>query len=113
MDSNPLQYHCYNFIGWLYLFFFISVVYIKNEVEDAAFDVKFQPAKLLGKDDSIKPFIIEKQNQIIGPADCMNELDIKDKPLPDDEVSKWQVKAFLIIAIKICIRLARYIREIV
>ena len=92
-----------------YIFYLISVVYIKEELEDAAFEVKIEPAVnsslvkeeldgaafdeentpamnlLLNKeDDSAKDLIVEKQNQI-------NEFVMKEQSTQDELVSIWKV----------------------
>ena len=97
----------------IYRFIFsISVVYIKEELEDPAFEVKIEPALnsslvkeeldgaalheanalsinlLLKEDISAKDLIIEKQNQMNRTNYSMNESVVKEEPLQDDLVSK-------------------------
>ena len=85
----------------IFLLLLISVVWIKNECEDIAFDVKIEPAMnaLHGKEDSINALIVEKQNQVIGPTDCMDELFINEEP-PEDKVSNSEIKFCIIVALQ-------------
>ena len=88
------------------ILFSISVVYIKEELKDAALDVKIEPAvnsplvkeefvsvpamNMLPNegDDSTKDLIVEKQNQIIIANYSMIKSVMKEEPLQDDLVSE-------------------------
>ena len=67
------------------MFFSVSVVYIKEEHKDAAFD---ELNSLLNEDYSNEDFNIEKQSQSIGPNCSMDKFVLKEEPLQDDFVSK-------------------------
>ena len=75
----------------------LPVVYIKEELKDAAFDVTIKPAvnSFVKKEDGFSgALIVEKQNQIIGANDSMDELVIKEEPQHVDAVSKYLSKDF-------------------
>ena len=65
--------------------FFISVVNIKEELEDAIPHVKMEP--------EMKPLLITEFG--FNGADCsMDKINIKDEPLQDELVSEFYNKAF-------------------
>ena len=68
----------------------ISVAYIKEEIDDAAFVVKIESdgSPLLIKMDGFNGSLItKKENQIIERNCTMEEIDIKEEPLQDYLVS--------------------------
>ena len=69
-------------------FFFITVVYIKEELEDA-FDVNIQNQNpsLNEVDGFNEAMIANEDNQIVDRDDSTEEITIKEEPLPDDLVS--------------------------
>ena len=66
-------------------FFFISVDYNKEELEDAAPHVKIEP--------EMKPLPITEIG-CNGANYSMDEIDIKEEPLQDDSVSEFYNKIF-------------------
>ena len=68
-----------------HFFFSISVVDIKEELEDATPRVKIDP--------EMKPLLITEKG-FIGANYSMDEIDIKEEPLHDDLVSEFCNNAF-------------------
>ena len=70
------------------IFLFISVVYIKEELENA-FDVNIQNQNpsLNEVDGFNEAMIANEDNQIVDSDDSTEEITIKEEPLPDDLVS--------------------------
>ena len=66
-------------------FYSISVVYIKEELEDAAPHVKIE--------NEMKPLIIT-ENGFNGANYSMDEIDIKEEPLQDYLVSEFYYNVF-------------------
>ena len=68
------------------IFYFFSVVYIKEEPKDVTFD---EMNSLLKKENySYEVFNVEKQSESIGPNYSMDKFVMKEEPLQDDFVSK-------------------------
>ena len=73
--------------------FSVSVVYIKEEPEDAAFVVKIEPdinSMLVKQEDLNEPMTIEK-NKIIGCNASNQELVMEENPLQLEFVSKYLI----------------------
>lgn len=82
-----------------YVFNFISVVYIKDEPEDTAFDVRSEPAlnSFLNENDNSNVASIIENYKKFEANDSMDKLDIKEEPLQDDVVSKCLCKVSQLI----------------
>ena len=70
--------------------FFISVVYIKEELHDAAFDVKIEPVmnSYVQEDEFSVALNVEKYNKHIGTNKSPKGLAVKELPSQDDLVSE-------------------------